>query len=518
MLLDHFKFDEFMNLIEITNRLIQIGQEYCCDSGDSSILLNSVRDQTLSYFESYHTARLDEIKMFLENELWEWCPIKSTFSIMNLHEFKFLRSKSKQRKNGGNLSHSQSISSLISASSNENPFEIRDQMSNVNNEHEEIFDSAYDEEENEADELRQESINENGNVTFVKIKRSQSNPNGNVPIVTNTTLNLIRLFGKYLNIASKLKIISFDILFYMMQLFYYYLNYVILNFAQREIDLNKRILSENLANLLLKIKSEFSINSEVNYGPVKTRNEYMNALKQRIIISESLVFVATQLESLLKKFSEEDLALSAKHKNLSRNKIYFEQFKDVLKQVYELRGPIYLYIVRFSCDYTNIYDSIVKLSWDLNEIMSTHNKYVDILILQIKQLLNDIDQLASQIPINQSVKQSIVSQCVRIIMKTLVDGYSQAKKCSIEGRALMQLDFQSFLIKLEQLCDLKPVPDRDYVENYIKAFYLPDNSIEKWIKDHQEYTNKHTQSLISVMTHLSRKTRFNLNNLFEINS
>jgi hypothetical protein len=29
--------------------------------------------------------------MFLENEIWVWCPVKSSFSMMKLHEFKFLR-------------------------------------------------------------------------------------------------------------------------------------------------------------------------------------------------------------------------------------------------------------------------------------------------------------------------------------------------------------------------------------------------------------------------------------------
>ena len=71
-----------------------------------------------------------------------------------------------------------------------------------------------------------------------------------------------------------------------------------------------------------------------------------------------------------------------------------------------------------------------------------------------------------------------------MIMKMFVDGYSSIKKCSNEGRALMQLDFQQFVVKLEKLCDLRPIPDKDYVDAYIKAFYLPDSSIEKWIKEH----------------------------------
>ncbi|XP_029692427.1 uncharacterized protein [Takifugu rubripes] len=49
------------------------------------------------------------------------------------------------------------------------------------------------------------------------------------------------------------------------------------------------------------------------------------------------------------------------------------------------------------------------------------------------------------------------------------------KKCSNEGRALMQLDFQQFLMKLEKLTDLRPIPDKEFVETYIKAYYLTEN-------------------------------------------
>lgn len=59
--------------------------------------------------------------------------------------------------------------------------------------------------------------------------------------------------------------------------------------------------------------------------------------------------------------------------------------------------------------------------------------------------------------------------------------FSYAKKCTHEGRALMQLDYQQFLLKLEKLMTLRPIPDKEFVENYIKAFYLPESSMEQWI-------------------------------------
>lgn len=49
----------------------------------------------------------------------------------------------------------------------------------------------------------------------------------------------------------------------------------------------------------------------------------------------------------------------------------------------------------------------------------------------------------------------------------------------------MQLDFQQFLMKLEKLTDLRPVPDKEFVETYIKAYYLTENDMEQFIKNHR---------------------------------
>lgn len=49
----------------------------------------------------------------------------------------------------------------------------------------------------------------------------------------------------------------------------------------------------------------------------------------------------------------------------------------------------------------------------------------------------------------------------------------------------MQLDFQQFLMKLEKLTDIRPIPDKEFVETYIKAYYLTENDMESWIKEHR---------------------------------
>ena len=161
-----------------------------------------------------------------------------------------------------------------------------------------------------------------------------------------------------------------------------------------------------------------------------------------------------------------------------------DKYHDVLNETPKIKQPIYLYISRVAIDYASITDAIGRSNWDLDEILSQHNAYVEVLLKQVKQLITDVESLYLLSSLKSKTLNTLLEQCLKLIMRMLVDGYSSVKKCTNEGRALMQLDFQQLIVKLEKMCNIRPIPDKDYVESYIKAFYLPDTSIEKWIRDH----------------------------------
>ena len=58
-------------------------------------------------------------------------------------------------------------------------------------------------------------------------------------------------------------------------------------------------------------------------------------------------------------------------------------------------------------------------------------------------------------PIPKDTYEVLWDQIIRISGRTFVEGYANAKKCSIEGRALMQLDFQQYLKNVEKLIDIR---------------------------------------------------------------
>lgn len=68
---------------------MEIGEELCGFKSEN--LQESIRKQSLSYFSNYHASRLDELRIFLENDGWELCPVKSNFMATQLLEFRSLK-------------------------------------------------------------------------------------------------------------------------------------------------------------------------------------------------------------------------------------------------------------------------------------------------------------------------------------------------------------------------------------------------------------------------------------------
>lgn len=62
----------------------------------------------------------------------------------------------------------------------------------------------------------------------------------------------------------------------------------------------------------------------------------------------------------------------------------------------------------------------------------------------------------------------------------------------------MQLDFTQLKSKFEMITGLRPMPHREYVESYIKAYYLPENRLEKWIKEHKVIEISYIDTIIFI--------------------
>ncbi|XP_061598657.1 syndetin isoform X2 [Cololabis saira] len=551
--MSNFKYDDFIVVLDVISRLMQVGEEFC--SSKSEVLQESIKRQSINYFKNYHRARLEELRMFLENETWELCPVKSNFNISQLHEFKFMgqsRSPSVSPSRQAVLSSSsfpaQEELSLFQQFFQEgNPFEMHieqkeeeteDVLASNGYESDELEKCVYQDYDSDSDvpeELKQDYVDEQtgdaplksvSRETIRSKKKSDYNLNkSNAPILTNTTLNVIRLVGKYMQMMNILKPIAFDVIHCVSQLFDYYLYAVYTFFGRNDMyeSSGLGLISSRLRTTLNRIQESLIDVDPVGdtagvHGPpedrkekvpsphlsqlvVLTNTDTLYGLAQRVVATESLAFLAEQFESLQ---SHLDTMMPA------AKKPFLQQFySQTVSTASELRKPIYWIVAAKAIDYEQMLLLMAGVKWDIREIMSQHNIYVDVLLKEFEQFTIRLGDVSRHVRIPLPVSNVLWEHCIRLANRTLVEGYANVKKCSNEGRALMQLDFQQFLMKLEKLTDLRPIPDKEFVETYIKAYYLTENDMEQFIKNHREYSMKQLANLVNVClgSHINKKAR-----------
>uniref|UniRef100_A0A3Q3LUN5 VPS50 EARP/GARPII complex subunit n=1 Tax=Mastacembelus armatus TaxID=205130 RepID=A0A3Q3LUN5_9TELE len=546
--MSNFKYDDFIVVLDVISRLMQVGEEFC--GSKSEVLQESIKRQSINYFKNYHRARLEELRMFLENETWELCPVKSNFNIAQLHEFKFMGqcrspSVSPSRQTVTSTSPAQEELSLFQQYIQEgNPFEMHiehkdeeteDVLASNGYESDELEKSVYQDYDSDSDvpeELKQDYVDEQtGDVPVKSVSREtirsrkKSDYNlskSNAPILTNTTLNVIRLVGKYMQMMNILKPIAFDVIHCVSQLFDYYLYAVYTFFGRNDMyeSSGLGLISSRLRTTLNRIQESLidMVCFIPFHGPTEDRKEKVPSphlsqlvvltnsgtlygLAQRVVATESLVFLAEQFESLQ---SHLDTMMPA------AKKPFLQQFySQTVSTASELRKPIYWIVAAKAIDYEQMLLMMAGVKWDIREIMSQHNVYVDVLLKEFEQFNTRLGDVSRHVRIPLPVSNVLWEHCIRLANRTLVEGYANVKKCSNEGRALMQLDFQQFLMKLEKLTDLRPIPDKEFVETYIKAYYLTENDMEQFIKNHREYSMKQLANLVNVClgSHINKKAR-----------
>ncbi|XP_076633373.1 vacuolar protein sorting 50 [Colletes latitarsis] len=532
--LTYIKFEQFVQVLGIVNRLMEIGEELCGFKSEN--LQESIRKQSLSYFSHYHASRLDELRIFLENDGWELCPVKSNFVATQLQEFKSLKPSLNICKVWNSLDNS-------NVSENDNPMGLEwvqkyleggvspfsiglddtmDEDILVKNEDNPPGYYSDESDDDIPDELKHEYVDDSDHVKTNK-KKCKLKQSG--PMVTNTTLSILRVCGKYLQMSRLLRSIAVTVIQSMIQ-FYELCFYTVHLFFTSDLQINSDSLySPKLKLSLARIKENLIIcendsedNIKLNSDKVQqpqlssivnlSQPERLHGLIERIVAVESLIFLGQQYEGL-KPYLEHLIATSPQRGFLH------QFYMQTIASTTDLRKPVYMAVASQAFDVANILILMNKVNWEVTDVMSQHSGYIDSLLQEITVLNERLENIGSCLPLSSDVYNAVWENVAHLITHTLVEGFSNAKKCSNGGRALMQLDFTQLKSKFETLTSLRPMPHREYVELYIKAYYLPENSLEEWIKEHKEYSVKHLIGLISSAYQNNKKTRQRLIALIE---
>jgi len=312
-----------------------------------------------------------------------------------------------------------------------------------------------------------------------------------------------------------LKSIAYDVAVCMCQLFEYYFYTIFVFFISDSDEMciesltNAQLrvaLTRIRDNLILKDSATGIPNGKVRHPNfqdlIDLKNESsLYGLAERIVATESNIYIASQLDRL-KTYMQYHIPESS-----------WESIAQLIDQAalvsIELRKPMFAGVSCKSVDFPSIVSQMDKVNWDVKELMSQHSPYVDILLRALQIFSMKVGTVSELVSIPLTVHSVLWEQIFRFCCRVFVDGYSNAKKCSNGGRGLMQLDFTQFISKLEKLAPIpvKSLPDREYVESYVKAYYMPDTVMEEWIQQHSEYTSKQLISLVNCAMQGNKRSK-----------
>jgi hypothetical protein len=79
--------------------------------------------------------------------------------------------------------------------------------------------------------------------------------------------------------------------------------------------------------------------------------------------------------------------------------------------------------------------------------------YVQLLLIKLRSMIEQIHQrrVVAKLPLPSDAEGIIIDRTIRHVADRLVDAYSKIKKCSNEGRAMMQLDVQMLQVGMRWL-------------------------------------------------------------------
>ena len=132
------------------------------------------------------------------------------------------------------------------------------------------------------------------------------------------------------------------------------------------------------------------------------------------------------------------------------------------------------------------------------------------------QLKRQLELLCAQLSSVPDMKPEILSSFWKYVYSAvssaIVDGLSQVKKCTLEGRAAMSLDLQAVGRVLHQTCPGRMDQNKlnndssraiRYIDDYIKGFYVPLSELHSWAESHPAYTQSQVMALAACIAESS---------------
>lgn len=411
--LSHLKYESFIQVLSIVQRLKKVGNEFCDDNAQK--MIESMKNQSVEFFKRYHVSCLDEINLFLEHEVW--IQVQSFSSILQLQEFRIFK-RALKRHHFGKASN-EGESAVLSVNTNSPRKRNRDIIddSSANSQDESSiygscgyfvrfseksspFDNPFDQRMIEEDILAgiadetscyysedsSDNDNESSNQTNIEDKPSSA------LTVNNTSLNILRIVGRYLKMCRLLYSISAHIIFSMTELIDFYIYAIYEIFAKdlsvpgdalhsEELNSNLRRISEAVISKMRKWPPsmqmiEFDLKDSEQFFALAKR---INAVESCNSVINQIAFLHGYLDHLIVATKSSCEEVDIERESL---KAYIESTQKCVK---DLRKPIFTCVTSRAIDIPTTIAAINKVKFDISHVMIQHSNYIDV-INRVSQL------------------------------------------------------------------------------------------------------------------------------------
>lgn len=404
--LSHLKYESFIQVLSIVQRLKKVGNEFCDDNSQN--MIESMKKQSVEFFKRYHVSCLDEVKLFIEHELW--IQVQSFGSVMQLQEFKLVKRALKrhflEKKTGNGES---AVLAVNTNSPNKRVRDIDDSSANSQDESsiygscgyfirfseksspfENLFDQKMIEEDilaGIADEAscyysEDSSDNDNENTNQLPVdEKSQTSLT-----VNNTSINILRIIGRYLKMCRLLYAISAHIIYSMTELIDFYI-FAIYEIFAKDLSVPGDALHSDDLNCNLKRISETVVSKMTKWPPAMHMisldlKDYENffGLTKRINAVESCNSVINQFTFLHGYLDHLIEATRGSCENVDKERQSLKSYIDnTQKCVRDMRKPIFTCVTSRAIDIPATIVAINKVKWDVSHVMIQHNSYIDVI-------------------------------------------------------------------------------------------------------------------------------------------
>eukprot|EP01107_Rhizomastix_libera_P002773 TRINITY_DN1477_c1_g1_i1.p1 TRINITY_DN1477_c1_g1~~TRINITY_DN1477_c1_g1_i1.p1 ORF type:complete len:587 (-),score=177.49 TRINITY_DN1477_c1_g1_i1:19-1674(-) len=139
-------------------------------------------------------------------------------------------------------------------------------------------------------------------------------------------------------------------------------------------------------------------------------------------------------------------------------------------------------------------EMIEKVNW---EVPPDSRPFSQFTIKEVKSVETKAEAILKAGNISIESYQELFEYIGLYIMDLLLDGFTRIKKCSLDGRTMMVMDFQLICSVLEKITNKKPFPGSPVVNSLLKASYLGEKEFVDFCKKQTELTGKHLLSAFS---------------------